>query len=76
MVDKRKRETILKTDQRNLLLELGLQGKFSVNQVDGTKTGSCWKAITWSCHATRPLGPDPRTGETQDILDDPGRVTA
>jgi len=30
MNKERKRETILKTDQRNLYLELGLQGKFSV----------------------------------------------
>ena len=29
MGKERKRETILKTDQRTLLLELGLQGKFS-----------------------------------------------
>jgi len=29
-MNKRKREIILKTDQRTLLLELGLQGKFSV----------------------------------------------
>jgi len=30
MNKERKRETILKTDQRNLLLELGLQGKFAI----------------------------------------------
>jgi len=30
MGKERQRETILKTDQRNLYLELGLQGKFSV----------------------------------------------
>ena len=30
MGKERKRETILKTDQRNLYPELGLQGKFSV----------------------------------------------
>jgi hypothetical protein len=30
MVDKCQRETILKTDRRNLFLEIGLDGKFSV----------------------------------------------
>jgi thiamine pyrophosphate-dependent acetolactate synthase large subunit-like protein len=34
MGKERKRETILKTDRRNLLLELGLQGKFSVGELD------------------------------------------
>jgi len=36
---KREPQIILKTDERKVILELGLEGKFAANQLAGTKTG-------------------------------------
>jgi hypothetical protein len=41
----RERQIILKTDQRTLLLELGLGGKFQAHQADGTSAESFSKAM-------------------------------
>jgi hypothetical protein len=49
MGKERQRETILKTDQRNLYPELGLQGNYPSNQVVGARTGSCSKAMFLKC---------------------------
>jgi hypothetical protein len=41
----REQQIILKTDQRTLLLELGLGGKFQAHQADGTSAESFSKAM-------------------------------
>ena len=41
----RKRQIILNTDQRDILLEMGLGGKFQTSQTDGTRTESFSKAM-------------------------------
>ena len=40
MGKERERRIILKTDQRNILLEMGREGKFPQSQVVGTEPGS------------------------------------
>jgi hypothetical protein len=52
MAKERQRETILKTDQRNLYRSLASRENSPSNQVDRATAASGWKAITWGpCNA-------------------------
>jgi hypothetical protein len=59
---KREAEIILKTDERKVVFELALKGKFSANQLAGTKTGFSSRATSRGRGQERPLGADPPPG--------------
>jgi hypothetical protein len=60
----REPQIILKTDQRNVILELGLEGKFQANQADETRTGPSSKAMFLKLQYTMAAGCNPRSRRT------------
>ena len=46
-MSKREPQTILKTDERAIRLELGCEGNSPPNQAVGTKAGFSFRAISW-----------------------------
>jgi hypothetical protein len=57
-------QIILKTDQRNLILELGLGGKFQAKSSGWNENRTFPKAMLLKLRYTWPLGANPRSGRT------------